>query len=45
MREAEESLLLEAVAREYVVKTGAVVICKVCRSPIALSLIVVLSGV
>jgi hypothetical protein len=43
-REAEEALLLKDVARERLMKTqqaleglaGAVVICKVCRSAIAL---------
>jgi hypothetical protein len=50
--EAEEPSLLEAVARERLVKTtgwkklgGCVVICEVCRLAIALQLLVVLSGV
>jgi hypothetical protein len=51
--EAEESQLLQAIARELLVKTqqtgkgiaGAVVICEVWRSVILLSLLIVPSGV
>jgi hypothetical protein len=51
--EAKESPLLEATAREQMVKTqqagegftGALVICKVCRSDIALQVLVVPSCV